>query len=254
LYPGDRAAAVRALLLLGLDAAARPQTYDERWLDVSERLAQIEALLDAVGIAVSAMPALVAWLQQQATPYLSDDAKAALAERVEALIQADWDQRCRNRGIPRPRFTRVPRRTPIGDSVMPPLRRAWQTSVRLPSALRSRVVALALRENTTSQAALRRALLVGLDALEDRAYRDDVQRLLDAAKRIEVQLDEIGALATSGPSVGVHLWRRGKGYSGEAEAAVLAELHAVALATWAHLVAGPSDPGMPRDDDDSAEG
>lgn len=249
LHPGDRAAAVRALLLLGLDAAARPQSYDERWLDINERLGRVEALLDALGVAVSAIPSLVAWLQQQAAPYMSEDAKLALAERFEALIQADWDQRCRNRGIPRPRFVRTPRREPIGTRVPPPLARAWRTSVRLPWVFRARVTALALRDETSAQAALRQALQVGLDALEQSAYRDDLARLLEAIRRVEVQLDEIGALATSGPALGVHLWRRAKGFSERTEASVLAELHTVALATWAHLVAGPPDLAAPLKDE-----
>lgn len=249
LHRGGRASAVRALLRLGLDAAACPRHYDERWLDIDERLSRVEVLLDALGVAVSAIPSLVAWLQQQAAPYMTEEARLALAERFEALLQADWDQRCRNRGIPRPRFVRVPCRAPIGTRVAPPVGRAWKTSVRLPQVFRARLAALALRDDTSAQAALRHALQVGLAALEERAHRDDVQRLLDAVKRIEVQLDEIGALAASGPSLGVHLWRRAKGYSDRAEANLLAELQTVALATWAHLLAGPPDLTPPPEDD-----
>lgn len=252
LHPGDRSAALRALLRLGLDAAARPQNYDDRWLDVSERLARAEALLDALGVAVSALPALVTFLHAHAASALDEHARGVLAERLELLFEADWDQRCRSRGIPRPRFTKLPRRAPLGGTqpVRDPARRSWKTTVRLSPEMRERIVAAALRDETTSQAALRRALDVGLCRLEAAAHHDELERLAGAVKRIEIQLDEIGALATGGPAVAVHLWRRAHRLSDEDEATLLAEVYDVALATWAQLLAGPPQPPLPDDDPD----
>lgn len=249
LHPGGRSAALRALLGLGLDAAARPATYDERWLDVQERLSRVESLLDALGVAVSAIPALVAFLQSQADARLDDEARAALADAIELLIQADWDQRCRARGIPRPRFVKLPRCAPIGRPVREPARRPWKTSVRLTRETRARIAAVALRDDVSSQAALRHALDLGLRALEAAAHHDALERLWNATKRIEIQLDEIGALATGAPAVAVHLWRRSKRLPDEHEALLLAELHDVALATWAHILAGPAQPPLPDVDD-----
>ena len=245
LHPGDRSAAVRALLALGLDAAARPATYDERWLDVTERLGRIEALLDALGVAVSAIPALVGFLQHQADPCLEDDARAALADNLELLFQADWDHRCRTRGIPRPRFTKLPRTAPIGRPGREAAKRPWKTTVRLAREVRERIVAVALREQISAQAALRFALDLGLRALESEAHHDALARLSEATKRIEIQLDEIGALATGGPAVAAHLWRRARRLGDEDEARLLAELESVAVATWAQLLAGPPQPPVP---------
>lgn len=251
LHPGDRSAALRALLRLGLDAAARPQNYDDRWLDVRERLSRAEALLDALGVAVSGVPALVTFLQSHAHGALDERTRTALAERLELLFQADWDHRCRARGVPRPRFTTLPRRAPIGEPIHEPARRAWKTTVRLSRETRARVVAVTLRDEITSQAALRRALELGLRQLEVGAHHDELQRLVDAVKRIEIQLDEIGALATGGPAVAVHLWRRAKRLSDADEATLLAEVYDVAAATWAQLLAGPPQPALPDVDEDA---
>lgn len=251
LHPGDRSAALRALMRLGLDAASRPQNYDDRWLDVSERLSRAEALLDALGVAVSAIPALVTFLHSHADSGLDERARVVLAERLELLFEADWDHRCRTRGIPRPRFAKLPRRAPLGKPTREPARRAWKTTVRLSNETRERVVAAALRDEITSQAALRRALDFGLRQLEVAAHHDELQRLVDAVKRIEIQLDEIGALATGGPAVAVHLWRRAKRLSDEDEATLLAEVYDVAVATWAQLLAGPPQPALPDLDEDA---
>lgn len=248
LHGGDRSTALRALIHLGLDAAARPETFDERWCDTRDRLARAETLLDALGTAVSALPALVTWLIQQAQPQHSSDDQTATAERLEALFQADWDERCRARGIPRPRYATGSRRAPIGQTVPQPASRGWRTSVRLPLEFRSRVAALALRDDLTAQAALRQALLIGLLQLESAAHRTEIERLLESTRRIEVQLDEIGGLATAGASVAIHLWCRIKGLPDEVELALLTEVHTVAAATWAQLLAGP--PQAPLEDVD----
>lgn len=251
LHGGSHADAFRALVRLGLDAAARPQNHDDRWLDVAERLSRVEALLDALGIAVSALPALVTFLQTHADSTLDEDKRAVLAERLELLFEADWDHRCRSRGIPRPRFTKARRRTPIGEPVRDSTKRAWKTTIRLSRETRERVVATALRDEITSQAALRRALELGLRQLEADAHHDALQRLLDATKRIEIQLDEIGALATGGPAVAVHLWRRAKRLSDEDEETLLAEVYDVAVATWAQLLAGPPQAALADLDEDA---
>ncbi len=240
LHGGDRSTALRALLRLGLDAAARPETFDERWFDTRDRLARVETLLDALGVAVSGLPALVTWLVQQAHPTREPQDLDTIADRLEALFQADWDERCRSRGIPRPRYTPSPCRAPIGEaSVRTTAARGWRTSVRLPGEFRERAAALALRDESTSQAALRHALLVGIVQLESAAHRTEIERLLEATRRIEVQLDEIGSLATSAASVAIHLWRRAKGLPDEVEWALLNEVQTVAAATWAQLLSGP---------------
>jgi hypothetical protein len=250
LHGGSRTAALRALLRFGLDTAARPQMHDERWLDLEEQLARMDALIDALGVAVSAIPALVAWLQQQAAPDLDDDERAALGEHLELLIQGDWDDRCRRRGIPRPRPARRPRRPALGSPQPTPTTRPWQTTVRLPLDMRERVVGLALREQTSARAALQRALRVGLDVLEGMACEPPLERLLEATRRIQVQLDEIGSLATGGPSVAVHLWRRLTDAPDELEAAILAEMNTVAMATWAQILAGPPQAAIPDAEED----
>ncbi len=60
-----------------------------------------------------------------------------------------------------------------------------------------------------------------------------------SARRIEVQLDEIGALATGPASVVVHLWRREKGLSDEWEQVVVNEVVEAAETTWMNLQKGP---------------
>ncbi len=87
--------------------------------------------------------------------------------------------------------------------------------------------------------ALRRLVEMGIDVAEAETWRDDIDRLLDSAKRIGVQLDEIGALATGPASAIVHLWRREKGLPGEWEHAVVTEVGEVAEAAWMNLLAGP---------------
>ncbi len=52
---------------------------------------------------------------------------------------------------------------------------------------RERVVAVALRDEITSQAAIRRALELGLRQLEVGAHHDELQCPVDGAKRTEVQ-------------------------------------------------------------------
>ncbi len=245
LHGGDRSAALRALLQLGLDAAARPQMHDERWLDLGEHLERMSTLIDALGVSVSAMPALVAWLHQQAHPYASTEQRAALADRMEALMHLDWDERCRRRGIPRPRYTRTPRTRPIGEPSTRTAARPWRTTVRLPAELRERVLGVAARERNSAHAALLRALTVGLDVLEGAAYGRPMERLLDATRRIQVQLDEIGALAGGGPAVAAHLWRRLNHRSERAEAALIAEMWHIARATWAHLLSDPEPYAAP---------
>lgn len=248
LHRGTRTAALRTLLRFGLDTAARPQMHDERWLDLDEQLARMATLIDALGVAVSAIPALVAWLQQQSAPDLDDAERTAIGEHLEVLIQGDWDDRCRRRGIPRPRHVRRPRRRAIGGARPTPTTRPWQTTVRLPLDARERVTGVALREHTSARVALQRALLIGLDVLEGAAYEQPLERLLEATRRIQVQLDEIGALATGGPSVAVHLWRRLTDAPDELETAILAEMNTVAVATWAQVLAGPPQPAMPDPD------
>jgi hypothetical protein len=87
-------------------------------------------------------------------------------------------------------------------------------------------------------------------------WRDDIDRLLESSRRIELQLDEIGALATAPAAVVVHLWRREKGFTDEWEQVVLNELTEVAHATWMNIQAGPPEPapdallGDGEDDED----
>lgn len=253
LHPGERSAALRALLQLGLDAAARPQMHGERWLDLDEQLIRMSTLLDALGIAVASLPAFVAWIVQHNHWSASEEQRAALAERLEGLMSLDWDERCRRRGIPRPRYTRAPRTRPIGD---PPPRQAgrpWRTTVRLPSALRERVTGVALRDATSAHAALLRALTVGLDVLEGAAYGQPMERLLESTRRIQVQLDEIGAVAAGAPALAVHLWCRLEHRGHETEQAMLVELHDYARALWAHLLAGPEPAAAPKPDLDEEE-
>ena len=231
--------AIRALLRLGLDAAAQPRLFDERWLDLEERLARIEQLLGALGRCVSANPALTAWLLGQADHERSEAARESLAESVELLIQADWDERCRARRIPRPRHVPKPRRQPIGQPTSTRAPKVYRVMLRLPESYRERVQALAVRLDQPPLVALRRLVEIGIHVAEAETWRDDIDRLLDSAKRIEVQLDEIGALATGPASVIVHLWRREKGLPDECEHAVVTEVGEVAEAAWMNLLAGP---------------
>jgi hypothetical protein len=231
--------AIRALLRLGLDAAAQPRLFDERWLDLEERLARIEQLLAALGRCVCANPALTAWLLGQAGRDHSEAAKERVAESIELLIHADWDERCRARGIPRPRHVPKPRKQPVGQPTSGRAPRVYRVMLRLPESYRERVHALALRLDQPPLVALRRLVEIGIHVAEAETWRDDIDRLLDSARRIEIQLDEIGALATGPASVIVHLWRREKDLSEEWEQAVVTEVGEVAEAAWMNLLAGP---------------
>ncbi len=249
MHGGDRSAALRALLALGLDTAARPAHYDERWLDLQERVERVETLLDALGVAVSALPALVTWLHATSSPHRVRQADAALAERLDALFAADWDQRCRTRGIPRPRHTKALRRPPLGEPSRPYVRRTKKTTVRLTNDLYDRVLAVAVADDIPWQVALCRLLDIGVRHVDAVRDADDLRRLLESSRRIEVQLDEIGALATGAPSISVHLWRRVNKLTDQDEADLLAEVHAVAVATWAQLLGGPPQAAAPEDDE-----
>jgi hypothetical protein len=257
----SRADALRTLIRLGLDAAARPSLFDERWFDLLDRIARLEHLLDALGRAVSANPALAAFLIGQSQPARDQRSREHLAEKLEALFQADWDERCRSRGIPRPRFTRPVRRVPV-ESALPGAESAPKTfriGVRVTPEDRRRVVAYAVRADVSAQVAHQRALQIGLAALEAESHQDDIDRLVDRLKRVEIQLDEIGALATTPAAVAVHLVRRWRGHSDEWEQMVLNEVEATALATWTSLQQGPppsADPSLVDfdldDDEDDA--
>ena len=247
--------AIRALLRLGLEAAAHPRLFDERWLDIEERLARIEQLLDALGRCVAANPALTAWLLGQVGHERGEAARERLAEGLELLIQADWDQRCRARGIPRPRHVPKARRQPIGQPASTRGHKVYRMMLRLPESFRERVQAFAVRQDQPPLVALRRLVEIGIHVAEAESWRDDIDRLLDSAKRIEVQLDEIGALASGPASVSVHLWRREKGLPDEWEHAVVTEVGEVAEATWMNLLAGPPPPApaeLVGDEDDEA--
>lgn len=248
--------AVRALLRLGLEAAAQPRLFDERWLDIEERLTRIEQLLDALGRCVAANPALTAWLLGQVGHDRGEAARERLAESIELLIQADWDERCRARGIPRPRHVPRPRRQPVGQPASTRANKVYRMMLRLPESFRERVQAFAVRQDQPPLVALRRLVEIGIHVAEAESWRDDIDRLLDSAKRIEVQLDEIGALASGPASVSVHLWRREKGLPDEWEHAVVTEVGEVAEATWMNLLAGPPPPAPAElvgdEDDDEA--
>lgn len=248
--------AVRALLRLGLEAAAQPRLFDERWLDIEERLTRIEQLLDALGRCVAANPALTAWLLGQVGHDRGEAARERLAESIELLIQADWDERCRARGVPRPRHVPRPRRQPVGQPASTRANKVYRMMLRLPESFRERVQAFAVRQDQPPLVALRRLVEIGIHVAEAESWRDDIDRLLDSAKRIEVQLDEIGALASGPASVSVHLWRREKGLPDEWEHAVVTEVGEVAEATWMNLLAGPPPPAPAElvgdEDDDEA--
>lgn len=233
--------AIRALIRLGLDAAARPERFDDRWLDLNERLDRIERLLDVLGRCVAANPALVGWMLAQGRER-GEKARERLAENVELLIQADWDERCRARGIPHPRHLRRPRRQAVGTAVEDRDHRLYRMSVRLPESYRRRVQALAVRTGERPSIALCHLVEMGIRMAEAESWHDDIDRLLTSARRIEVQLDEIGALATGPASVVVHLWRREKGLPDEWEQVVLNEVVEVAEATWMNLQKGPPQP------------
>ncbi len=138
--------AVRALLRLGLEAAAQPRLFDERWLDIEERLARIEQLLDALGRCVAANPALTAWLLGQVGHDRGEAARERLAESIELLIQADWDERCRARGIPRPRHVPRRRRQPVGQPASTRANKVYRMMLRLPESFRERVQAFAVHQ------------------------------------------------------------------------------------------------------------
>lgn len=246
-HRGRDADAFRALVRLGLDAAARPAAHDERWHELHDRLERVETLLDALGRAASATPALVAWLVAQAPG--SGEARLsaeALAATLEALLEADWDERCRARGLPRAHVgVRRVRRPVLGMPEAPgpgSARRLVATTVRLSARDFERAAAYGVRGELGRQAALAELVQRGLDVAEAQAAHDDIAALLDSARRIEQQLDAIGALATSPAAVAVHLWRRAAGLSEEWERMVLGEVEAVAEATWHSLQAGPPRP------------
>jgi len=250
--------AIRALIRLGLEAAAQPPLFDERWLDIEERLARIERLLDALGLCVAANPALTAWLMAQVGHERGPAARERLAENIELLVQSDWDTRCRARGIPRPRHVPRPRRQPSGQPTSTETRKLYRMTLRLPESFRQRIQAFAVREDQPPLAALRRLVQIGINVAEAESWRDEIDRLLESSRRIEVQLDEIGALATGPASVSVHLWRREKDLPEEWEQAVVSEVVEVAEATWMNLLAGPPQPAPPElvgdeDDDGSFE-
>ncbi len=232
-------AAIRTLLRLGLDAATRAPLFDPRWLDLEERLARIEGLLDALGRCVSANPAFAAWFLSQGAHERDEAARERLAEAMELLVEADWDERCRARGIPRPRYVRRPRRQPVTEPTVGRSRRVRRATLRLSETYWDRVLALAIRTGEPPLVALRHLVEMGIRVAEAESWRDEIDRLLDAARRIEVQLDEIGALATGPAAVVVHLWRREKGFPDEWEQVVLNELGEAAEAAWLNLLAGP---------------
>jgi hypothetical protein len=247
-HRGTAADAFRALVRLGLDAAARPGDEDTRAYDLEDRLTRIEALLDALGRAVSATPALAAWLLANA-PVTQAEAPAAevLAEALEELLAADWDERRREHGLPRPRS--IERRAPRPALDVPAPRqpsvargRLRATTLRLSPRDFDRAAAHALRSTQARQAALVELLRRGLDAAECEARRDDLARLLDRADRIERLLDAIGPLATSPASVIIHLWRHLTGRPEEWERVLLHEVSVVAEATWHALQSGPAQP------------
>lgn len=244
----SRADALRALIRLGLEAAARPAVFDERWFDLLDRLGRLEHLLDALGRAVSANPALAAWLIGQSQRSQNERSQERLAEKLELLFQADWDERCRSRGIPRPRFTPAVRRAPVESAlaVASPTPKTFRIGVRVTPDDRRRVLAYAVRAGVSAQVAHQRALQIGLATLEAESHRDDIDRLVDRLKRVEIQLDEIGALATTPAAVAVHLVRRWRGHDEEWERVVLNELEATAAATWSALQEGPPPPADPR--------
>jgi hypothetical protein len=232
------------------------QLFDERWLDFEERLARLELLLDALGRCVSANPSLAAWLISQSGRDRDAKARERLAESIELLLQADWDERCRARGIPRPKHTRRERRPPIGTPQAKPDRQVHRMMLRLPTAYRDRVLAFAMRTSQRPLVALRRLVEMGIQMAETETWRDDIDRLVSAARRLEIQLDEIGAIASGPAALVVHLWRREKDFSDEWEQAVIAEVGEVAEAAWLNLLAGPPPPA-PRelvgDDDDDGD-
>ncbi len=264
LHGGTHADAFRALVHLGLDAFARPRLHDERWCDLHDRLTHIEALVDALGRAVSANPALAAWLLAQAPATRSTPSAESLADALDGLLAADWDDRCRALGVPRarPHVTR-PTTSATGASDtrrdLPPLPRRTlvATTVRLSPEDFQRACSYALRVELGRQAALARLVQRGLDAADAEAQLDDVARLLVSARRIEAQLEAIGPLATSPASVVVHLWRTLTGRTEEWEWRVLREVFEVAEMTWRSLQSGPPQPTPGRlrvDPGDDEEG
>lgn len=116
------------------------------------------------------------------------------------------------------------------------------TTVRLSPGDFERVAAHIARTGASRQVALVGLIRRGLDAVEVETVRDDLARLLDRARRIEMQLDAIGPLATSAASVVVHLWRHATGRPEEWEQVVLRETFDVAEATWHGLQSGPPQP------------
>ncbi len=262
-HGGSNADAFRALIRLGLTAAAHGGDLDERWYDVEDRIERIEVLLDALGRAVSATPALAAWLLAHAP---STDAAGPsaeeLADGLEELLAADWDERRQRLGLPRagPRPARVERpaldlpAAPSKSVVRPRLR---AVTVRLGQRDVERVTAHALRGARSQQATLVDLVQRGLDAAECELRRDDLARLLDRANRLERLLDVIGPLATSPASVVIHLWRHLTGRSEEWERVLLHEVSVVAEATWRALQEGPPQPLPGRlalDPSDETEG
>ncbi len=244
--PGD---AFRAFVRLGLDAASRPHLEDPRWCEFHDRLQEIERLVDTLGRAVSANPALAAWLISQAPVTADAPTPQAIGDAIEALCAADWDDRCRALGVPRARpWVKRPTTPPIdipeADPDAPPIPRDHliATTVRLAPQDFERVCAYASRFAARRQSALVELVQRGLDATDADAQLDDIARLLVSSRRIEAQLDAIGPLATSPGSVVLHLWRRLTGRSEEWEWTVLRELFDVAEMSWRALQEGPPQP------------
>jgi hypothetical protein len=262
-HGGSNADAFRALICRGLDAAARGSAEDERWYDLEDRVERIEVRLDALGRAVSATPALAAWLLANAP---STDASAPsaeeLAEGLEELLAADWDERRQRLGLPCPgrrqaRAERPALGVPAAPSKGATPRRLRAVTVRLAPGDFARAAAHALRGARNQQAALVELVRRGLDAVECETRRDDLARLLARAERIERLLDAIGPLATSPASVVIHLWRHLTGRTEEWERVLLHEVTVVAEASWHALQEGPPQPVPGRlalDPSDETEG
>jgi hypothetical protein len=253
LHGGTSSDAFRALLRLGLDAFARPRLHDARWCELHDRLSRLETLTDALGRAVSATPALAAWLLAQAPATTSAPSAEALGDAIEALCAADWDDRCRALGVPRARPgvvrpTTAPVDAPHTNPDVPPLPRRTlvATTVRLSPEDFERACAYAMRAELGRQAALADLVQRGLDATDSEAQLDDIARLLVSARRIEAQLDAIGPLATSPGSVVVHLWRTLTGRPEEWEWTVLREVFDIAEMSWRALQDGPPQPAPGR--------
>ncbi len=264
LHGGTQSDAFRALLRLGLDVFARPRLHDERWCELHDRLTRIETLVDALGRAVSANPALAAWLLAQAPATASAPSAEAIGDALEALCAADWDDRCHVLGVPRARRDVTRPTTPAARTSdtrrdVPPMPRRTlvATTVRLSPEHFQRACSYAARAELGRQAALVDLVQRGLDMTDAEAQVDDIARLLVSSRRIEAQLDAIGPLATAPASVVVHLWRRLTGRSEQWEWTVVREVFDAAERAWRALQSGPPQPAPGRlqvDPSDEEEG